>query len=52
MLVQQDNLELMKTMTHGILRNGETYKKRHAKNADTFWPGQPDPTKGLKGASR
>ena len=48
-MVQQDNLQLMKTLDDAWnSQDWETFKKRHAENAAIFWPGQPDPTKGRK----
>jgi predicted ester cyclase len=46
-MVQQDNLQLMKTLDDAWnSQDWETFKKRHADNVAVFWPGQPEPTRG------
>lgn len=42
------NLELMKTLDDAWnSQDWETFKKRHTSDTTVFWPGQPNPTKGI-----
>jgi hypothetical protein len=46
--IVERNLDLMKTLDDAW--NGQDWKvfrKRHAKKTAVFWPGQPEPTRGL-----
>ena len=47
-MVVKENLELMKTLDDAWnSQNWEVFRKRHSEDTVVFWPGQPDPTKGL-----
>jgi predicted ester cyclase len=44
----KENLELMQTLDDAWnSQNWEVFRKRHSEDTNVFWPGQPDPTKGL-----
>lgn len=44
----EENLRLMKTLDDAWnSQDWETFNKRHADNVEVFWPGQPEPTKGI-----
>ena len=44
----KENLELMKTLDDAWnSQNWEVFRKRHARNTVVYWPGQPEPTRGL-----
>jgi len=47
-LTVEENLRLMKTLDDPWNKQDwETFMKRHAENVAVYWPGQPEPTRGL-----
>ena len=45
----EDNLQLMKTLDDAWnTQDWDTFSKRHAEHVHVYWPGQPEPTKGIK----
>jgi ketosteroid isomerase-like protein len=48
MSVQEKNKELMRTLDDAWnSQDWDTFEKRHAENVAIFWPGQPNPTRGV-----
>ena len=48
MSIQEKNKELMKTLDNAWnSQDWDTFIQRHADNVGVFWPGQPDPTRGV-----
>ena len=48
MSIQEKNKQLMKTLDDAWnSQDWDTFKNRHAENVAVFWPGQPDPTRGV-----
>jgi ketosteroid isomerase-like protein len=48
MSIQENNKQLMKTLDDAWnSQDWDTFKNRHAEDVVVFWPGQPDPTRGL-----
>jgi ketosteroid isomerase-like protein len=48
MSIQEKNKELIKTLDDAWnSQDWDTFKKLHAHNVAVFWPGQPNPTRGL-----
>jgi uncharacterized membrane protein len=44
----EENLRLMKTLDDAWnSQDWDTFEKRHANHVEVFWPGQPEPTKGV-----
>jgi hypothetical protein len=44
----EENLRLMKTLDDAWnAQDWETFNKRHTHNVTVYWPGQPDPTRGI-----
>lgn len=49
MSIQEKNKELMKTLDDAWnSQDWDTFKNRHAEDVAVFWPGQPDPTRGVR----
>ena len=45
----KEHMELMQTLDDSWNnKDWETFKKRHADNVAVYWPGQPEPTRGLE----
>lgn len=45
----KENLELMKTLDDAWnSQDWETFIKRHSQDTTVFWPGKPDPTRGIR----
>jgi ketosteroid isomerase-like protein len=48
MNIQEKNKELMITLDNAWnTQDWNTFNERHADNVAVFWPGQPDPTRGV-----
>jgi ketosteroid isomerase-like protein len=48
MSTEEKNKELMKTLDDAWnSQDWDTFKERHADNVAVFWPGQPNPTRGV-----
>ena len=48
MTVEEKDMELMKTLDDAWnSKDWDTFEERHADNVVVFWPGQPEPTRGL-----
>jgi hypothetical protein len=48
MSIQEKNKELMKTLDNAWnSQDWDIFIQRHADNVAVFWPGQPDPTRGV-----
>ena len=48
MTADEKNMELMKTLDDAWnSQDWDTFEERHADNVAVFWPGQPDPTRGV-----
>gem|GEM_PF-1961704 len=48
MNLQEKNKQLMQTLDDAWnSQDWNTFKDRHAENVAVFWPGQPDPTRGV-----
>jgi ketosteroid isomerase-like protein len=48
MSAQDKNKELMKTLDDAWnSQDWDTFEQRHAENVAVFWPGQPNPTRGV-----
>jgi len=48
MSIQEKNKELMITLDNAWnSQDWDTFNDRHAEDVAVFWPGQPDPTKGV-----
>jgi ketosteroid isomerase-like protein len=48
MSTEEKNKELMKTLDDAWnSQDWDTFKERHAENVAVFWPGQPNPTRGV-----
>jgi ketosteroid isomerase-like protein len=48
MSIQEKNKELMITLDNAWnTQDWNTFNERHADNVAVFWPGQPDPTRGV-----
>jgi hypothetical protein len=48
MSIHEKNKQLMQTLDDAWnSQNWDTFKDRHAENVTVFWPGQPDPTRGV-----
>jgi len=48
MSIQEKNKELMITLDNAWnSQDWDTFNERHADNVLVFWPGQPDPTRGV-----
>jgi hypothetical protein len=48
MSIQEKNKELMITLDDAWnSQDWDTFNERHADNVAIFWPGQPDPTRGV-----
>jgi ketosteroid isomerase-like protein len=48
MSIQEKNKELMITLDNAWnSQDWDTFNERHADNVAVFWPGQPDPTRGV-----
>jgi ketosteroid isomerase-like protein len=48
MSIEEKNKELMKTLDDAWnSQDWDTFEEHHAENVAVFWPGQPNPTKGL-----
>lgn len=48
MSVEEKNMQLMQTLDDAWnSQNWDVFEQRHAENVAVFWPGQPDPTKGV-----
>jgi hypothetical protein len=46
----EENLRLMKTLDEAWnAQDWETFDSRHAENVVVYWPGQPEPTRGVRG---
>ena len=44
----EENMQLMKTLDDAWnSQDWDTFEERHADNVAVYWPGQPEPTKGL-----
>jgi len=49
MSVQEKNKDLMKTLDDAWnSQDWDTFEERHAENVAVFWPGQPNPTRGVR----
>jgi hypothetical protein len=49
MSVEEKNKDLMKTLDDGWnSQDWDTFEERHAENVAIFWPGQPNPTRGVR----
>ncbi|HKU50731.1 MAG TPA: ester cyclase [Nitrososphaera sp.] len=47
--VEEKNMQLMQTLDDAWnSQDWDTFEQRHAENCLVFWPGQPEPTKGVK----
>ena len=47
-MTTHDNLQLMQTLDDSWNnQDWDTFSKRHAENTVVYWPGQPEPTRGL-----
>lgn len=45
----EKNMQLMKTLDDAWnSQDWDTFEERHAENVAVFWPGQPNPTRGVK----
>ncbi len=45
----KENLQLMKTLDDAWnAQDWDTFSKRHADQVAVYWPGQPEPTRGIK----
>jgi hypothetical protein len=45
---EKNNKDLMKTLDDAWnSQDRDTFEKRHAENVAVFWPGQPNPTRGV-----
>ena len=48
MTADEKNMELMKTLDDAWnSQDWDAFEERHADNVSVFWPGQPDPTRGV-----
>jgi len=48
MSIEEKNMELMKTLDDAWnSQDWDTFEERHADNVAIYWPGQPEPTRGL-----
>jgi ketosteroid isomerase-like protein len=48
MSIEEKNKELMKTLDDAWnSQDWDTFEERHAENVAVFWPGQPNPTRGV-----
>jgi predicted ester cyclase len=48
MTVEEKNMDLMKTLDDAWnSQDWDTFKVRHADDVAVFWPGQPEPTRGV-----
>lgn len=48
MSIEEKNMELMKTLDDAWnSQDWDTFEERHADNVAVYWPGQPEPTRGL-----
>jgi predicted ester cyclase len=48
MSIEEKNMELMKTLDDACnSQDWDTFEERHADNVAVYWPGQPEPTRGL-----
>jgi predicted ester cyclase len=48
MTADEKNMELMKTLDDAWnSQDWDAFEERHADNVAVFWPGQPDPTRGV-----
>jgi ketosteroid isomerase-like protein len=48
MAIEEKNMELMKTLDDAWnSQDWDTFEERHADNVAVFWPGQPEPTRGV-----
>jgi hypothetical protein len=48
MPVEEKNMELMKTLDDAWnSQDWDTFEERHADDVKVYWPGQPEPTRGL-----
>jgi ketosteroid isomerase-like protein len=49
MSVEEKNKDLMKTLDDAWnSQDWDTFEERHAENVAVFWPGQPNPTRGVR----
>jgi len=49
MTVEEKNMDLMKTLDDAWnSQDWDTLEERHADNVAVFWPGQPEPTRGVQ----
>ncbi len=49
MTVEEKNMDLMKTLDDAWnSQDWDTFEERHADNVAVFWPGQPEPTRGVQ----
>lgn len=48
MSVEEKNMQLMQTLYDAWnSQDWDTFEERHAENVAMFWPGQPEPTRGV-----
>jgi predicted ester cyclase len=48
MSIEEKNMELMKTLDDAWnSQDWDTFEEHHADNVAVYWPGQPEPTRGL-----
>ena len=48
MTADEKNMELMRTLDDAWnSQDWDAFEERHADNVSVFWPGQPDPTRGV-----
>jgi predicted ester cyclase len=48
MSIEEKNMELMKTLDDAWnSQDWDTFEERHADKVAVYWPGQPEPTRGL-----
>lgn len=49
MTIGEKNMDLMKTLDDAWnSQDWDTFEERHADNVAVFWPGQPEPTRGVQ----
>jgi ketosteroid isomerase-like protein len=47
--IEEKNMRLMQTLDDAWnSQDWDTFSQRHAENCAVFWPGQPEPTRGVK----
>jgi ketosteroid isomerase-like protein len=47
-VVVEENMELLQTLDDAWnSRDWETFRKRHSRDTAVYWPGQPEPTRGV-----